>query len=207
MNKPKKLKDLNAEIVTLKNGKRIKLEYKQNIDKFNRCFVLHKISATTMDEQENKEIGYLKIAYIDKKQYKEVLSGSFSSLFYSAMYGNLSSYDFFDDNGNKKNINLRKETVKSISWNVLSDNNYNKANQHASRIEKMTKYIEFKDYLKEIKPEIDESIKCLKEKNEKLLVDKPYVDFINISEHIGGYKHQGLAIEMYTRAAQWDLIK
>lgn len=78
MNKPKKLKDLNAEIVTLKNGKRIKLEYKQNIDKFNRCFVLHKISATTMDEQENKEIGYLKIAYIDKKQYKEVLSGSFS---------------------------------------------------------------------------------------------------------------------------------
>lgn len=119
------------------------------------------------------------------------------------MYGNLSSYDFFDDNGNKKNINLKKETVKSISWNVLSDNNYNKANQHASRIEKMTKYIEFKDYLKEIKPEIDESIKCLKEKNEKLLVDKPYVDFINISEHIGGYKHQGLAIEMYTRAAQW----
>lgn len=202
-NKPKKLKEIQSDIVVLKNGKRVKFEYQQNIYEFNKCFVVNKVVATTVDEVENKEIGSLKIGYIDKERHNKISSGDHGDIYYAAMYGNLSSHDFFDDNGNKNKLKLDAETVKRISWYILSDKNYSKANEHSNMIDKMNTNQEFLNYLSEIKMDIAESVKYLKKRREILLVDKPYIDYIKVSDKIDGYRNQGLAIEMYTRAAQW----
>lgn len=153
-----------------------------NCERENRGWVIDMVEAF----QDDKLLGYIKVSYISKENYKKYYA---SSLDYMTKVGGWCC----ESRGNEPiRSHITKNVVKDLSWYHWQDNTL------LNQIDKMND-IELRILFKKLEHDVYKTYCRSIQKFKKHWVDSPIVDFIRVQDE---YQRQGIGTQLYIQAGQ-----